>query len=59
MSTPWLLEQAPQSWLSEMLTQWLKWAPEDGRGSTGFATKEALRTALLQANLGVVAQQFQ
>ena len=59
MSTPWLLTEAPRSWLREMLTQWLEWAPGDGRGSTGYATKEALHAALLHANLGVVAQQFQ
>ena len=49
---PMLLVQAPRSFLREMLTQWLQWAQGDGRGSTGFATKESLRAALLQANLG-------
>ena len=51
-NSPMLLMQAPRSFLREMLTQWLQWAPGDGRGSTGFATKESLRAALLQANLG-------
>ena len=55
---PFLMRLAPNSWLGEMLTQWLEWAPGDGRGSTGFATKEALRMALLKANLGQLAQQF-
>ena len=54
-----LLMQAPESFLSEMLSQWLQWAPGDGRGSTGFATRESLRAALLRANLGQLAQQFQ
>lgn len=54
-----LLQGAPVSWLNNMITKWLQWAPGDGRGSTGFATKESLRAALLQANLGAVAEQFQ
>ena len=54
-----LTASAPNSYLEEMLTQWLEWAPEDGRGSEGFATKETLRVALLKANLGQLAQQFQ
>ena len=57
---PTLMVSAPKSWLREMLTQWLQWAPGDGRGSTGFATKETLRAALLKANLGNdYAEQFQ
>ena len=56
---PFLMRLAPNSWLGEMLTQWLEWAPGDGRGSVGFATKEVLRAALLKANLGQLVQQFQ
>ena len=37
---------APNSYLNNMLTQWLRWAPGDMRGSTGFATREVLRYAL-------------
>ena len=51
--------EAPQSWLGAMLSQWLQWAPGDGRGSTGNASKESLRAALLRANLGQLAQQLQ
>jgi hypothetical protein len=59
-SDPMLLTQsAPKSYLREMLSQWLQWAPGDGRGSTGYASKESLRAALLRANLGQLAQQFQ
>ena len=58
-NSPMLMMQAPQSWLRKMLSQWLQWAPGDGRGSTGFATKESLRAALLSINLGQLAQQFQ
>ena len=50
--------QDPQSCLRQMLSQWLQWAPGDGRGSTGFATKESLRAALFSINLGRLAKQF-
>jgi hypothetical protein len=59
-SDPMLLTQsAPKSYLRELLSQWLQWAPGDRRGSIGFATKESLRAALLNANLGQLAEQFQ
>ena len=48
---PLLLSNAPRSWLSEMLAQWLQWAPGDSRGSTSFANLENLKTALNQAGL--------
>ena len=54
-SNPSLFCKAPTSWLSELLTQWLQWAPGDIRGSTSFATLEDLKTALNQAGLGVSA----
>ena len=57
-SSPMLMMQAPNSWLREMLSRWLQWAPGDQRGSEEFATRESLRVALLQANLGQIAQQF-
>ena len=39
-SNPMLMMQSPpKSWLKEMLSQWLQWAPGDGRGSTGVATR--------------------
>ena len=53
-----LFTKSPQSWLKRMITQWLQWAPGDGRGSTSVATKESLRAALLEINLGQLAQQF-
>ena len=52
---PSLLSGAPRSWLSAMLTDWLQWAPGDGRGSTSFATLESLKAALNQAGLGAIA----
>ena len=58
-SNPMLMMQGPPgSWLREMLTQWLQWAPGDGRGSTGFATKESLCAALLKAGFGATAEKF-
>ena len=58
-NSPSLFMQAPKSFLREVLTQWLQWAPGDGRGSTSYATKESLHAALLKANLGQLAEQFQ
>ena len=49
------IQGAPRSWLSAMLAEWLQWAPGDGRGSSSFATLEALKTALNQAGLGAAA----
>ena len=41
-----LLSDAPNSFLSQMLAAWLQWAPGDDRGSTCYATLEALKFAL-------------
>ena len=57
-NSPMLMMQTPQSWLRQMLSQWLQWAPGDGHGSTGFATKESLHVALFSINLGRLAEQF-
>ena len=51
-----LLNEAPESWLSAMLDQWLDWAPGDYRGSTNFATLEDLKVALHRAGFGAVAE---
>ena len=50
-----LILNAPTSYLSELLSKWLVWAPGDGRGSKDFATLEGLKDALRQANLGATA----
>ena len=42
-----------------MLVQWLQWAPGDGRGSTSFATLEALKAAFSQAGLGATAHDLE
>ena len=52
---PLLLNSAPESWLREMLSEWLQWAPEDGRGSSSFATLDALKIALSNSGLGATA----
>ena len=49
---PLLLHNAPESWLSAMLAEWLQWAPGDHRSWT---TLEALKHALREAGLGVTA----
>ena len=54
-NNPSLFSQAPTSWLSATLSQWLQWAPGDGRGSNSFATMEGLKAALNQAGLGATA----
>jgi hypothetical protein len=51
-----MMQSPPKSYLGEMLSQWLQWTPGDGRGSTGIATRESLRAALLRANLGRLAE---
>jgi hypothetical protein len=51
--------QSPlMSCLGEMLSQWLQWAPGDGRGSKGYATKESLVAALSAVNLGQLAEKI-
>ena len=39
-----------------LLRYWLQWYPGDNRGSTSFATYTQLKTALINAGLGVVAR---
>ena len=56
--TPMLfLRGGPSGYLEQLLSQWLQWAPGDGRGSTGFATRESLIDGLLKADLGGLAEQ--
>ena len=55
---PLLLTGAPKSWLREMLSEWLQWAPGDGRGSSSFATLYALKIALSNSGLGATASCF-
>ena len=52
---PLLLSKGPTSWLSVLLSEWLQWAPGDGRERTSFATLEDLKSALGKAGLGAAA----
>ena len=53
---PLLMHDAPKSWLSAMLAEWLQWAPGDERGSSSFATLGGLMDALNKAGLGELNQ---
>lgn len=53
---PLLIPDGPNSWLDAMLTEWLQWAPGDGRESTNFATLESLSEALNKAGLVETSQ---
>ena len=50
-----LMQGSPQSWLRAMLSEWLEWAPNDSRGSSSFATLQALKVALNKSRLGATA----
>ena len=54
---PSLFFTAPGSMLRKMLSDWLQWAPGDNRGSTSFATVDALIViiALVKAGLAAAA----
>lgn len=55
---PLLLNDAPSSWLTDMLNQWLQWTPETEHGQ--YATVESLKKALVShdVGLGAVAEQL-
>ena len=53
---PPLYGTAPKSWLRAMLTEWLQWAPRDGRGSANVANEHNLKQALIKAGLSDTAQ---
>lgn len=57
-SKPLLLIGAPSSYLHAMLAVWQQWAPQDFRGSTGYATSDSLRTAISKAGLGRTSQEL-
>ena len=50
-----LITNSPNSWLTEMLTQWLQWAPGDGRKSSSVASVDSLTLALNNSGLGATA----
>ena len=55
---PTLLADAPRSYLNAMLEEWQQWAPGDDRGSTCYATLDALRAAVSKAGLALTAQEL-
>ena len=55
-SKPLLLREAPKSWLREMLSEWLEWAPGDGRGN---ATLSLLKVAVKKSGLARTALSLQ
>ena len=57
-ANPLLLNDAPTSWLSVMLSNWVEWAPGDSRGSTSYANLEDLKSAVSKAGFGVVAEEL-
>ena len=48
-------QDVPVGYLTAMLTQWFQWAPRDNRGSSSFATLNALKTALKDCGLAATA----
>lgn len=55
---PTLLSDAPLSWLTAMLEEWMKWVPGDRRGSKNFATLDDLKNALTNAELAKIAYEL-
>ena len=56
---PALFNDGPKSWLREMLTQWLQWAPGDSRGSSSVASVDSLTLALNNSGLGATALELE
>jgi hypothetical protein len=52
---PLLLNGAPKSWLSALISDWMQWAPGDSHGSTKRANLEDLKFAVSEAGLGATA----
>ena len=52
---PALVMGAPDSWLNEMVTEWLQWKPGDQRESTEYPTLDRLKLAVDKAGLGRAA----
>ena len=57
-ASPLHLNEAPKSWLSAMLSEWLEWAPGDQRGSKNYATLSGLKSAVREAGLGRTAEEL-
>ena len=57
-ANPLLLNGAPKSWLSALISDWMEWAPGDSRGSTSYANLEDLKSAVSKAGFGIVAAEL-
>lgn len=57
-SNPMLTTGAPQSYIDQLLANWLQWAPGDSRNSKNIATLGALQAALRKSGLGRAAAQL-
>ena len=55
---PLLENDAPQSWLCAMLSEWLQWAPGDYRNSPCYATFEMLKSALDKSGLAATVSKL-
>ena len=57
-SNLFLLTEGPKSCLREMLSEWLEWAPGDGRRSVQCASLTQLKDAVSKSGLGRTAQKL-
>lgn len=55
---PHLYHEGPTGFMYEMLSEWLEWTPGDQRGSTQYATLEALNMTISDAGLGATAAEL-
>jgi hypothetical protein len=56
-----LIAEAPSSYLSDLLSQWLQWAPDSSSGASKrnkYATLEDLQSAVRHAHLARVAEEL-
>ena len=58
LANPLFMNDAPTSWLSALVSDWLEWAPGDSRGSTNYANLEDIKSAVSKAGFGVVAEEL-
>ena len=58
LTQAWAANIALKGWLSEMIAEWLEWAPGDNRGSEYYATLKSLKSAVGKAGLGRTSQEL-
>lgn len=54
-ANPLKLMNAPGSFMDGVIEEWLRWAPNDARGSKSYPTLEALRAAVDKAGYSSIA----